>query len=108
VCKGNTGDLRVLHDNIEETLDNIEKTRQEVDQRKQILWLRPKETELDFLLLYCYTTAVVRHKNDARFGHRDRWEKEDDMDAQFFFGLALIVCVFLLCFWFKKENKGKD
>ncbi len=30
------------------------------------------------------------------------------MDAQFFFGLALIVCVFLLCFWFKKENKGKD
>jgi hypothetical protein len=30
------------------------------------------------------------------------------MDAHFFFGLALIVFGFLLCFWFRKDNKGKD
>jgi len=29
------------------------------------------------------------------------------MDAHFFFGLALIVVSFLLCFWFRKGNKGK-
>jgi hypothetical protein len=29
------------------------------------------------------------------------------MDAHFFFGLALIVATFLLCYWFRKENKGK-
>jgi hypothetical protein len=35
-------------------------------------------------------------------------EKENDMDTHFFFGMALIVFAFLLCFWFKKENKGRD
>jgi hypothetical protein len=30
------------------------------------------------------------------------------MDAHFFFGLALILFTFFLCFWFKNGNKGKD
>jgi hypothetical protein len=34
--------------------------------------------------------------------------KEDDMDTHFFFGLTVVLFVFLLCFWFRKENKGGD
>ena len=30
------------------------------------------------------------------------------MDAQFFFGLALIAFTFFLCFWFRKTKKDKE
>ena len=29
------------------------------------------------------------------------------MDAHFIFGLALIGFAFVLCFWFRKDNKSK-
>ncbi len=30
------------------------------------------------------------------------------MDIDFFLKLALILFVFFLCFWFRKENKNED
>jgi len=51
---------------------------------------------------------VFHCKNDVLFWHQDRQKKEDNVDTQFFFGLALVVCVFVLCFLFKKENMKRD
>jgi hypothetical protein len=30
------------------------------------------------------------------------------MDSHFFLGLALVLFAFLLCFWFKKGDKGQE
>jgi len=32
-------------------------------------------------------------------------EKEDRMNGHFIFALALVLFAFLLCYWFRKENK---